>query len=74
MSKDAGGFATEEANIAAAQWPWVADSLRESIANLGYPVGMGMAPHPKSIERAAKLICEHVACQIDAQAQHGDFQ
>ena len=59
------GFVSKAANIAADQWAWVAMSLHESIANLGYPVGMGMAPHPESTERAAKMICDYVAAQID---------
>jgi hypothetical protein len=60
------GFVSEAANVAASQWRWVAQSLHDSIANLGYPVGMGMSPSPKSTEHAAKLICEYIACEVDA--------
>jgi enhancing lycopene biosynthesis protein 2 len=63
---DEGNFVSEAASIAAGEWRWVAQSLHDSIANLGYPVGMGMAPNPASTERAAKLICEYIACQIEA--------
>jgi hypothetical protein len=66
VADEQGNFVSEAANVAAAQWPWVAQSLQDSIANLGYPVGMGVAPNPASTERAAKLICEYVACQVDA--------
>jgi hypothetical protein len=59
------GFVNEAANVAANSWPWVARSLNESIANIGYPVGMGLAPNPETTDRAARLICEYVACEVD---------
>jgi hypothetical protein len=62
------GFVTDAANVAASEWRWVAQSLHASTANLGYPVGMGIAPAAASTERAAKMICEYIACQIDASA------
>jgi hypothetical protein len=38
---------------------WLAESLSASIANLGYPVGMGMSPHPESCLEAADKILAH---------------
>lgn len=63
-----GPFVSKAANMVAAQWQWVAQSLHDSISNLGYPVGMGMAPNAASTERAAKLICEFIACRVDEVA------
>jgi hypothetical protein len=43
------------------QWRWVAQSLHASISELGYPVGMGLAPNAASCELAATSICQHIA-------------
>jgi hypothetical protein len=40
---------------------WIADALGKSIADLGYPVGCGVAPHPEQMKRAARVIAERHA-------------
>lgn len=37
---------------------WLMDSLATSIASLGYPVGMGMAPSPEHLRHAATMLLE----------------
>lgn len=37
---------------------WLADLLGSSIANLGYPVGCGIAPNPETMQRAATKVFE----------------
>lgn len=44
---------------------WLSNRLSESIANLGYPVGMGIAPHPESIKKAATILFERYAKMIE---------
>lgn len=41
--------------------PWLVKELGDSISNLGYPVGMGMAPHPDQLQRAAERLFERWA-------------
>lgn len=36
--------------------PWLVKELGDSIANLDYPVGCGLAPHPDQLNRAAAAI------------------
>jgi hypothetical protein len=38
----------------------LAGDLERSIANLGYPVGMGMAPHPDECRKAAEGIIDRI--------------
>jgi hypothetical protein len=38
--------------------PWLVKELGDSIANMPYPVGMGMAPHPEHLQRAAERLFE----------------
>jgi hypothetical protein len=38
----------------------IAEDLRESIAGLGYPVGLGIAPSPQVCTRAAELIVSRI--------------
>lgn len=35
-----------------------AAKLAEAIANLGYPVGMGLGPHPKDAEKIIRKLSE----------------
>jgi hypothetical protein len=35
---------------------WLANALNGFIANLGYPVGMGVGLHPKDAEKAASKL------------------
>jgi hypothetical protein len=35
---------------------WLSEQLSNSIANLGYPVGCGVAPHPEQIKKAAETL------------------
>lgn len=49
---------------------WLSDVLSNSIANLGYPVGMGVAPHPEQIRRAAETLFERYAKMIE-MARYG---
>ena len=37
---------------------WLADLLTSSIANLGYPVGCGVAPSPATMTKAATTVWE----------------
>lgn len=43
---------------------WLTSTLCDSIANLGYPVGMGMAPNPEQIKKAATTLFERYAKMI----------
>ena len=47
---------------------WLSDRLSTSIANLGYPVGCGVPPHPEQIKRAAELLFERYAKMIEMAA------
>ena len=38
----------------------IANDLDASISNLGYPVGMGLSPHPDSCKRAAGMIIDRI--------------
>ena len=54
--------------------PWLVKELGDSIANLGYPVGMGNAPHPDQLQRAAEALFERwckMASQIATYARVG---
>ena len=44
---------------------WLSEQLSFSISNLGYPVGMGIAPHPDSIKKAATTLFERYAKMIE---------
>lgn len=44
---------------------WLSERLSESIAGLGYPVGMGIAPHPDQISKAAGILFERYAKMIE---------
>ena len=41
----------------------IADDLHASIANLGYPVGCGQAPHPDMCLKAARTIVGRIKDQ-----------
>jgi hypothetical protein len=38
----------------------IAADLETSISNLGYPVGLGIAPHPDTCRQAAERIIERI--------------
>lgn len=44
---------------------WLSDRLSESITNLGYPVGCGIAPHPEQIAKAANILFDRYAKMIE---------
>lgn len=44
---------------------WLSEALRETIANLAYPVGMGIGPQKRWCERAAKKLFERYAGMIE---------
>lgn len=44
---------------------WLADRLGESVANLGYPVGMGVAPKRESLLKAANFLFDRYAGMIE---------
>lgn len=44
---------------------WLSDQLSNSIANLGYPVGCGVAPHPEQIKKAAETLFGRYAKMIE---------
>lgn len=41
----------------------IANDLERSIANLGYPVGMGIAPSPEVCQQAAERIVDRIKDQ-----------
>ena len=45
----------------------IATMIAEFIENLGYPVGMGLAPHPDSCRKLADAICNALAAQEEAK-------
>ena len=51
---------------------WLSDQLSKSIANLGYPVGMGIPPHPEQIKKAATALFERYAKMIEMAARRRD--
>ncbi len=40
---------------------WLSAELGRAISNLGYPVGMGMAPHPETLDAAASKLFNRYA-------------
>ena len=44
---------------------WLAEELSRAIKNLGYPVGMGAAPHPEQIKSAATRLFDRYAKMIE---------
>lgn len=48
---------------------WLSDKLSASIANLGYPVGCGVPPHPEHIKSAATTLFERYAKMIEMAAR-----
>lgn len=44
---------------------WLASELSRAIANLAYPVGMGVAPQHYHVEAAAKTLFERYAKMIE---------
>jgi hypothetical protein len=44
---------------------WLSRELSGAIANLGYPVGMGISPHPEQIKKAATALFERYAKMIE---------
>ncbi len=48
---------------------WLTDELRRAIANLCYPVGMGIAPHPETLRKAAERLFERYAEMIEMAAR-----
>jgi len=51
--------------IIRAEIPWIANSLQESIANLGYPVGMGVSPNADACQKAATIIARQIFLAIE---------
>jgi len=52
----------------------IAIDLERSISDLGYPVGMGLAPHPESCTRAATTIIDRIsprALELLAELERG---
>lgn len=56
---------TEIAMVREIEVEWLAAELAASIANLGYPVGMGLAPHPEQVKKAAEKLFDRYAKMID---------
>lgn len=50
---------------------WLADTLGRSIANLGYPVGIGTAPHPEQLKRAAETLFDRYSGMIQMARREG---
>lgn len=44
---------------------WLSEQLSDAIANLAYPVGMGVAPKPHHIKRAAETLFGRYARMIE---------
>lgn len=51
---------------------WLEKELGDAIANLGYPVGMGIRPHPKQLKYAAKRLFERYAKMIELARRAND--
>jgi hypothetical protein len=49
---------------------WLAHNLGRSIANLGYPVGMGIAPHEDALQQAAAMLFERFIAMAEFVDQH----
>lgn len=58
----------EMAALRESEVEWLVDALGKSIANLGYPVGCGMAPHRESLEKAAGILFDRYAGMIEMAA------
>lgn len=43
---------------------WLAKELARAIANLGYPVGMGIAPSQEHIDRMAGTLADRAVSQV----------
>lgn len=48
---------------------WIAEALAEAISNLGYPVGMGIAPKPEHLDKAAGKLFDRYAAMIEMAAR-----
>lgn len=48
---------------------WLSKALGDAIANLGYPVGCGLAPHPEQLKHAAETLFERYAKMIEMATQ-----
>jgi hypothetical protein len=57
---DEGMLALREVEVA-----WLSEQLSNSISNLGYPVGMGIAPHPETVRKAAETLFDRYAKMIE---------
>jgi hypothetical protein len=64
-SQPEGASANDFAILREVEVAWLSQQLSDSIANLGYPVGMGMAPHPDQIKKAAETLFERYAKMIE---------
>lgn len=51
---------------------WLATELGNAIANLGYPVGCGIAPHPETLRKAATKLFDRYAKMIELARNAGD--
>ncbi len=47
---------------------WLANELGNAIANLGYPVGCGVAPKPQALKTAANMLFDRYAKMIEMAA------
>ena len=50
---------------------WLTAELGRSIANLGYPVGMGVAPHHDTLMKAATTLFDRYAKMIELASANG---
>jgi len=51
---------------------WLAETLAGAIANLGYPVGMGIAPNPEHLIFAAGKLFDRYSAMIEMAARGRD--
>lgn len=49
---------------------WLSIELSRSIANLGYPVGCGVPPHPDQVKKAAETLFDRYAKMIELARQN----
>lgn len=61
MSETSAADILEELEI-----PWLSEMIANSVAQLGYPVGCGVAPKPEHLEHAAKLLFARYKSMIAA--------
>lgn len=64
-------IATDMAELRETEIAWLTGVLSESIASLGYPVGLGVAPKPEHARKAAAALFDRYSGMIEAARRAG---